>query len=117
MGCGARPGETRTSGRPARQGRDAADKIIAAATPRPLAASPGALPCLLAAAGNQESRGRPTWSLRIPPGEGEGGSGKKITPMAYHVTWAAANNPPPDDTEGYSHLCREKRCVEPTHGV
>jgi hypothetical protein len=98
--------------------QDAAAAILRRAAPRPhpAAEASGHGPCLIAADGSVETRGRPTQSFSGPVGRG--GARAQFQAAAYHVTWVAHHQRPPPDTVGltYSHLCNEKRCVEARHG-
>lgn len=110
-------GRNRKSGRKMIRDAAAAIRRLATTRPHPRAQAMGRGPCLIAAGGTVESRGRPTHSFtgRI----GANGTTKQFQAPAYHVAWCDANDQPPPAQVGltYSHLCNEKRCVEPQHGV
>ncbi len=108
-----RPGTVGKSG--IMQISDNAQAILSTAvkTSNVAAETLGLGPCLLSQ--NDVMLNRPRRQIKFQLADG---SFKKISFMAYHVTWSAAFGDIPDrrDRE-YSHRCHQSLCVEPRHGI
>jgi hypothetical protein len=118
-----KPAEKRPRGAPVKSGKaqiqDKAAIILGKATPlsNPVAAALNLGDCMIVEPTDRHrTNNRPFEKLSAALGH------RKRTAHnvpSYHITWIAANGPPPPTSgrEEYSHRCHQKWCVAPGHGV
>jgi hypothetical protein len=109
--------------RPIQSGREiihnaaAAIRRFAISRPNPVAEVNGFRPCLIVSRHCKSRSKRPMHQFAAQIDTN--GINRKFYAFAYHVVWCDENNKPPPAKIGlvYSHLCHERCCVEPQHGI